>query len=161
MNKDPHWDDWTWQMQNRIDSLEKLGARMTLTPEEHAGCLFAKNKLSFAVTPYFFDLIDVNDPNCPIRCQVIPREEESHTHVTESLDSLGEDNQSPVKGIIHRYPDRVLFLVTDRCAAYCRYCTRSRLVSNAQHYNFHPNFDKAIQYIRSEKRRVGKECRSR
>ena len=61
---------------------------------------------------------------------------------------MGEEGSSPVEGIVHRYPDRVLFLVTDRCAAYCRYCTRSRLVSNAQDYNFHPKYDAALDYIR-------------
>jgi lysine 2,3-aminomutase len=64
-------------------------------------------------------------------------------------DPCGEDSHSPVPGLVHRYPDRVLFLVTDRCAAYCRYCTRSRLVSNATGYDFHPEFDKQIEYIRN------------
>ena len=88
-----------------------------------------------------------SDLNCPIRKQVIPRGGEMIVSEEEQLDSLGEDGHSPVPGLVHRYPDRVLFLVTDRCAAYCRYCTRSRLVSNAQDYNFHPEHEQALRYI--------------
>lgn len=141
------WRDWVWQLKNRITTVEQLERYMTLTPEERAGCLFANQKLSLAITPYFFNLIDRNDPNCPIRKQVIPRSDESVISSEEMLDSLGEDEHSPVPGLVHRYPDRVLFLVTDRCAAYCRYCTRSRLVSNAQDYNFHPEYEQALRYI--------------
>jgi len=143
------WRSWTWQLKNRITSLTQLEQFMTLTPEERAGCLFADKKLSLAITPYFFNLIDLEDPNCPIRKQVIPRAGEMQISAEEQLDSLGEDEHSPVPGLVHRYPDRVLFLVTDRCAAYCRYCTRSRLVSNAQDYNFHPDYEQALRYIES------------
>jgi lysine 2,3-aminomutase len=121
----------------------------TLTPEEYAGAMLANHKLALAVTPYFFNLIDPADENCPIRWQVIPRVEETHTASWEMSDPCGEDSHSPVPGLVHRYPDRVLFLVTDRCAAYCRYCTRSRLVSNAAGYDFHPQFDQQIEYIRN------------
>ena len=143
------WHDWTWQLKNRITTLEQLERYMVLTPEERAGCLFANQKLALAITPYFFNLIDRNDPNCPIRKQVIPRVGETQISQEEMLDSLGEDEHSPVPGLVHRYPDRVLFLVTDRCAAYCRYCTRSRLVSNAQDYNFHPEYEQGLRYIES------------
>jgi lysine 2,3-aminomutase len=141
------WQNWTWQLKNRITSVAQLEQFMTLTPEEKAGCYFADQKLSLAITPYFFNLIDTNDPNCPLRKQVIPRAGEMQLSAEEQLDSLGEDEHSPVPGLVHRYPDRVLFLVTDRCAAYCRYCTRSRLVSNAQDYNFHPDYEQALRYI--------------
>ncbi|HEX2854279.1 MAG TPA: KamA family radical SAM protein [Opitutaceae bacterium] len=141
------WQDWIWQLKNRITTVEQLERLMTLTPEEKAGCIFANQKLALAITPYFFNLIDRNDPNCPIRKQVIPRSDESVVSEEERLDSLGEDEHSPVPGLVHRYPDRVLFLVTDRCAAYCRYCTRSRLVSNAQDYNFHPEYEQGLRYI--------------
>lgn len=141
------WQDWTWQLKNRLTTIEQLERYMTLTPSEKAGCLFAKDKLALAITPYFFNLIDRNDPDCPVRKQVIPRSDEMVLSSGEMLDSLGEDGHSPVPGLVHRYPDRVLFLVTDRCAAYCRYCTRSRLVSNAQDYNFHPEYEQALRYI--------------
>ncbi len=141
------WRDWTWQLQHRLTTAAQLEQYMTLTPEEKAGCEFASHKLSLAITPYFFNLIDRDDPDCPIRKQVIPRAGEMQLSAEEMLDSLGEDEHSPVPGLVHRYPDRVLFLVTDRCAAYCRYCTRSRLVSNAQHYDFHPSYEKSLEYI--------------
>jgi lysine 2,3-aminomutase len=147
---DKDWNDWRWQLKNRITSVEQLQRLMpTLTPEEHAGALLANTKLALAVTPYFFNLIDPADENCPIRRQVIPRIEEASTAPWEMADPCGEDAHSPVPGLVHRYPDRVLFLVTDRCAAYCRYCTRSRLVSNASGYDFHPEFAKQLEYVRN------------
>jgi lysine 2,3-aminomutase len=141
------WKDWTWQLKNRLTTVEQLEQYMTLTPEEKAGCAFASRKLALAITPYFFNLIDRSSPDCPIRRQVVPRIEETVVSEEEMLDSLGEDEHSPIPGLVHRYPDRVLFLVTDRCASYCRYCTRSRLVSNAQDYNFHPEFERGLRYI--------------
>jgi len=143
------WQDWTWQLKNRITTLDQLERYMVLTPEERRGVAFAGKKLAVAITPYFFNLIDRADPDCPIRKQVVPREAEMYIAAEEKLDSLGEDEHSPVPGLVHRYPDRVLFLVTDRCAAYCRYCTRSRLVSNAQDYNFHPEYEQGLRYIES------------
>ncbi len=141
------WNDWHWQLRNRITSLAQLESLVRLSKEERAGCLFAPGKLSLAVTPHFFNLIDPEDPDCPVRRQVIPRIEESDVAPGESPDPVGEESTMPVPGIVHRYPDRVLFLVTDRCAAYCRYCTRSRLVSNAQAYDFHPELEKGLAYI--------------
>lgn len=146
---DEQWNDWKWQLKNRITNVEHLQRLLpTLTPEEHAGTVLANTKLAMAITPYFFNLIDPSDENCPIRRQVIPRIEETNTAPWEMKDPCGEDEHSPVPGLVHRYPDRVLFLVTDRCAAYCRYCTRSRLVSNASGYDFHPEFEKQLEYIR-------------
>ena len=148
---DADWNDWRWQLKNRvtrIDQLERLLPGMSR--EERAGVLLAgESKLALAITPHFFNLIDGADETCPIRRQVIPRLEETETAPWETLDPVGEDAHSPVPGLVHRYPDRVLFLVTDRCAAYCRYCTRSRLVSNASGYDFHPEFDRQIAYIAS------------
>jgi lysine 2,3-aminomutase len=146
---DVDWNDWHWQLKNRITTLAQLQRLMpTLTPEEYAGTQLANHKLALAITPFFFNLIDPADENCPIRRQVIPRIEETHSASWEMSDPCGEDSHSPVPGLVHRYPDRVLFLVTDRCASYCRYCTRSRLVSNATGYDFHPEFDRQIAYIR-------------
>lgn len=147
---DAQWNDWKWQLKHRITTVEQLEKFLpTLTPEERLGAVLAgENKLAMAIPPYFFSLIDAADENCPIRRQVVPRVEETHTAPWEMSDPCGEDSHSPVPGLVHRYPDRVLFLVTDRCAAYCRYCTRSRLVSNASGYDFHPEFDRQIAYIR-------------
>jgi lysine 2,3-aminomutase len=129
-------------LKHRITTVEQLQRLMPgLSPEEYAGAAFANHKLALAITPYFFNLIDPSDELCPIRRQVIPRVEETHFAPGEMTAPCGEDALSPVPGLVHRYPDRVLFLVTDRCAAYCRYCTRSRLVSNATGYDFHPQFE--------------------
>ena len=147
--REENWKNWVWQLHNRIQSVEHLKSLIKLTPEEEEGCKFAKEKLLFSITPYFFNLIDRENPHCPIRKQVIPRVEEMYTLPEEMLDPLGEDSFSPVRGVVHRYPDRVLFLVTSFCASYCRYCTRSRLVSNAQGYDFHPDFENGLQYIAS------------
>jgi lysine 2,3-aminomutase len=142
------WNDWRWQLKHRITTIEQLQKFIpTLTPEELAGARLANHKLALGITPYFFNLIDPADENCPVRRQVVPRLEETHTASWEMSDPCGEDAHSPVPGLVHRYPDRVLFLVTDRCASYCRYCTRSRLVSNASGYDFHPEYDKQIAYI--------------
>lgn len=141
------WKSWRWQLQNRITTADELERYLELTPDERMGARFSAYKLSLAITPYFFNLIDPQDPECPVRKQVIPRGAESRTAPEELLDPVGEESTMPVDTVVHRYPDRVLFLVTDRCAAYCRYCTRSRLVSNAQDYNFHPNFEEGLRYI--------------
>ncbi len=146
---DRDWNDWHWQLKHRISTLEQLERLMpTLSPEEHAGTQLANHKLALGITPYFFNLIDPADENCPVRRQVVPRIEEVHTAPWELSDPCGEESHSPVPGLVHRYPDRVLFLVTDRCASYCRYCTRSRLVSNAAGYDFHPDFKRQLDYIR-------------
>jgi lysine 2,3-aminomutase len=141
------WNDWHWQLRNRITTLAQLETLIELSPQERAGCLFAAHKLALAITPHFFNLIDPKDPNCPVRRQVIPHLDESVIAPAESADPVGEEGTMPVPGIVHRYPDRVLFLVTDRCASYCRYCTRSRMVSNAQAYDFHPELEQGLQYI--------------
>jgi lysine 2,3-aminomutase len=144
----PHqWNDWQWQMRHSVKSLEQLKGKIELTKEEHAGVLLANTKLAMGITPYFFNLIDPFDPECPIRRQVIPRIEEM-TYAPEDLaDPCGEDHDMPVPGLVHRYPDRVLFLVTDRCASYCRYCTRSRVVSGVGEQELELDFDRAIDYL--------------
>ena len=112
---DENWNDWRWQLKNRITTVEQLEKYLpSLTPEERAGTILANSKLSMAITPYFFNLIDPTDELCPIRRQVIPRIEETNRAPWEMSDPCGEDSHSPVPGLVHRYPDRVLFLVTDR-----------------------------------------------
>ena len=145
---DHEWNDWRWQLRNRLTTLEQLEKLLPLTNEERLGVQLAGHHLALAITPYFFNLIDVNDPACPIRRQVVPRVEETQPAPWESIDPLSEDEHMVVPGLVHRYPDRVLFLVTDRCAAYCRYCTRSRVVSGVGEQQLHPQFAEAINYIR-------------
>ena len=142
------WNDWQWQMRNSVKSLEQLTGKMQLSGEEHAGVLLANTKLAMGITPYFFNLVDPFDPECPIRRQVIPRIEEMTYAPNDMADPCGEDHDMPVPGLVHRYPDRVLFLVTDRCASYCRYCTRSRVVSGVGEQELELDFDRAIDYLK-------------
>lgn len=142
-----NWDDHRWQLRNRVDSLSALESRLKLTDEERAGVLLAGNKLAMSITPHFFNLIDREDPNCPIRRQVIPRIEEAWDAPEEMADPCGEDSHMPVPGLVHRYPDRVLFLVTDRCASYCRYCTRSRVVSGVGEQHLETQWEPAFKYL--------------
>jgi len=148
---DHEWNDWRWQLRNRIATLEQFEKLMRLTNEERLGVQLAGHHLALAITPYFFNLIDVNDPHCPIRRQVVPRIEETVTAPWEMMDPCGEGEHMVAPGLVHRYPDRVLFLVTDRCAAYCRYCTRSRVVGGAGEQHLHTDFSEAINYIREHK----------
>ena len=142
-----NWNDWSWQLRNRITRLEDLEKHLVLTPEERAGVILSRNKLAMAITPHYFSLIDKDDPHCPIRRQVIPRVEELSISVEELSDPCGEDGMMPVPGLVHRYPDRVLFLITDRCASYCRYCTRSRVVSGAGEQELETDFEEAFKYL--------------
>jgi len=141
------WNDWSWQLRNRIQNLAQLESRLPLTPEERAGTILAGKKLALGITPHFFNLIDREDPDCPIRRQVVPRIEESNTATEEMQDPCGEDSKMPVPGLVHRYPDRVLLLVTDRCASYCRYCTRSRVVSGAGEQELTMDLEGAFAYL--------------
>src|SRR6201987_5051708 len=141
------WNDWKWQLKNRITNLQQLEEKIALTREERAGVILSGNKLALAVTPHFFNLLAPGDPNCPIRRQVIPRVEETDRSPAEMADPCGEDSHMPVPGLVHRYPDRVLFLVTDRCAAYCRYCTRSRVVSGVGEQELYTDFEQAFRYL--------------
>lgn len=141
------WNDWKWQLKNRVTTLAGLEQRLELSAEERAGVILSGNKLALAVTPHFFNLIERDNPDCPIRRQVIPRLEETLTTPFEMADPCGEDAHMPVPGLVHRYPDRVLFLVTDRCASYCRYCTRSRVVSGAGEQELHTEFEQAYRYL--------------
>ena len=142
-----HWHDSKWQLRNRVDSLTELETRLRLTDTERAGVLLAGHKLAMSITPHFFNLIERDNPACPIRRQVIPRIEEGWNAPEELADPCGEDSHMPVPGLVHRYPDRVLFLVTDRCASYCRYCTRSRVVSGVGEQHLETQWEAAFRYL--------------
>ena len=142
------WNSAKWQLKNRVSSLEDIEKHLTLSEEGRAGILLTGTKLATAITPHFFNLIHPTDPDCPIRRQVIPRIEETFTDSSEMADPCGEDSHMPVPGFVHRYPDRVLFLVTDRCASYCRYCTRSRVVSGVSEQKLETQWDQAIDYLK-------------
>lgn len=146
---DAQWNDWHWQMRHRIRDLCQIDRLLDLTPEERSGIRLCGSRLAMSITPYFFELVERDDPEGPIRRQMVPRIDETRTAPWEMTDPCGEDADMVAPGLVHRYPDRVLLLVTDRCAVYCRYCTRSRLVSGSETYDFHPDIDRALDYIRS------------
>lgn len=141
------WNDWRWQLRHRVSTLQAAESLLRLTPAEREGLQLAAHKLAFAVTPHFFNLIEADNPACPIRRQVIPLPSEAYAAPEEMADPCGEDAHMPVPGLVHRYPDRVLLLVTSRCASYCRYCTRSRLVSGASGQELDTDFEEAFAYL--------------
>ena len=143
------WNDWKWQLKNRVTTLDQLEKHLELSDEERSGVLLSGDKLALAITPHFFNLVPRDNPEDPIRRQVIPRIEETWTSPYDMADPCGEDSHMPVPGLVHRYPDRVLFLVTDRCASYCRYCTRSRVVSGVGEQELHTEFRRSIPLSRS------------
>jgi lysine 2,3-aminomutase len=142
------WNDWRWQLSHRLNSVEELSEVIDLTPEERAG-LSASGRFRVDITPYFASLMDRHDPNCPIRRQVIPTEQEMIPFTAELVDSLDEEAHSPVPGLVHRYPDRVLMLVTTQCASYCRFCTRSRIVGDPSAQFSRTDYEDQIHYIES------------
>ena len=142
------WNDWRWQLRNRISDLHSLERIVDLTEDERSAILRHEGALPLAVTPYYASLIDSSDPLQPIRRTVVPVGAEYERSAGEAEDPLGEDADSPVPGLVHRYPDRVLFLTTGFCSTNCRYCTRSRIVSHGREFGFHmAQWDKALAYI--------------
>lgn len=145
------WTDWRWQMRHRLTRLDQFERLLRLTPAERRGLTLASEKFSVAVTPYFATLIDPEDPNCPIRKQVVPVEAELVVASGDMTDPCGEDDASVVDGLVHRYPDRVLFLALDTCASYCRYCTRSRLVSQGELEPLGRRVEAVLAYLRAHR----------
>ncbi|NLD81120.1 MAG: KamA family radical SAM protein, partial [Smithella sp.] len=144
------WFDWRWQFQNAIRDVHSLDAIIHLSDNERQAMMHPSGDLPVAITPYYASLLSVQDPSDPLRRSVVPVVDECLHTKGEEEDPLGEDVDSPVPGIVHRYPDRVLFLVTDICSTYCRYCTRSRIFGR-QHQCFidSAKWEKALAYIES------------
>jgi lysine 2,3-aminomutase len=145
------WGDWRWQMRHRLTRLDQFEQLMRLTESERRGLILASERFSVAVTPHFASLIDQNNASCPIRRQVVPVEAELVASSEEMVDPCREDHASVIEGLVHRYPDRVLFLVLDTCAAYCRYCTRSRLVNQGQLEPLGRRVDAVLAYLEHHK----------
>jgi lysine 2,3-aminomutase len=124
------WNDWRWQNRNRVRTLADLGRMIDLTDEETAAIKRHTGALPVGITPYYTSLLDRQDGNHALRRTVVPVLGEYETARGENEDPLGEDSHSPVPGLVHRYPDRVLLLVTNFCSVYCRYCTRARMVGS-------------------------------
>ena len=143
---DADWDDWRWQLRHMLEGAAELERFVRLAPEERAGLEAARGRFRVGVTPYYASLMDPERPDCPIRRQAIPRAAEARTAPGELTDPLGEDSHSPAPRIFHKYPDRVLLMVVDRCAIYCRHCNRRRIVGGDDPPTS-DELDAAIAYI--------------
>lgn len=122
------WASWRWQLRNMITSVDELAEVVELSAAEREGLAASRRLFRVGLTPYYASLMDPHDPTCPVRMQAIPRAAELDIRDEELRDPLGEDHHHPAPCVIHKYPDRALFLVVDRCAIYCRHCNRRRLV---------------------------------
>jgi len=142
------WTDWKWQLKNRIKSAEELSRWIELVPEETDGITRTRGLFRWRITPYFASLMDPNDPNCPVRRQVVPHGNEMDDDVDLlDLDPLEEQAHSPVRNLIHNYRDRVAFCVTTECAVYCRYCLRKRMVGDGTQALNKDELQEAIDYL--------------
>lgn len=143
------WNDWLWQLTNTIRTLDDLKKVINLTPEEEEGVRISTKTIPLNITPYYASLMNPDDPRCPVRMQSVPISKEIHKTKYDLEDPLHEDEDSPVPGLTHRYPDRVLFLVTNQCSMYCRYCTRRRFSGQIGMGVAKKQLDAAINYIRN------------
>lgn len=144
---DQQWNDWKWQVRNRIETVEDLEKYMTLTDEDREGINKCLKVFRMAITPYYLSLIDPNDPHDPVKKQAIPTSHEVFRSKSDLEDPLHEDGDSPTPGLTHRYPDRALLLVTDQCSMYCRHCTRRRFAGQKDCSLPKDQVDKAIEHI--------------
>ncbi len=144
---DEKWNSWRWQLSHRLNTLEEIEKVLHLTDSEREA-LATQDLFRVDITPYFISLINPDDPNDPIRKQVIPTAAEMVPFTAMMEDSLAEDKHSPVPGLVHRYPDRALMLVTTQCATYCRYCTRSRIVGDPSATFSRDEFEMQIEYLK-------------
>lgn len=145
---DRQWNDWCWQIANRVRSKNVLEKFLTLSSAEKAALEDPQIKLPLAITPYFLSLLVDRDADYALRRTVVPTVDEFVALPGEADDPLGEENQSPVPGLVHRYPDRILFLTLDFCSTYCRYCTRSRIVGHGRLFFNRRRLEQALDYIR-------------
>jgi KamA family protein len=142
------WSDWRWQVRNRIRDLQGLERIFDLSDDERAGVAGHQGPLPVGISPYYASLMSRTDPNEPLRRTHIPVSDEFLRLPGEADDPLSEDRHTAVPGLVHRYPDRVLFLTTPFCSTYCRYCTRSRMVGETGEYSFGTSqWERAIAYL--------------
>ncbi len=146
------WDNWHWQMKNRMTRLDDFKLWFQLSQEEEEGIALSEKEEGFAsgLTPYFASLMNREDPNCPLRRQFVARVEESLPSPADFIDPLGEEDLSPVPSVVHRYPDRVLFLASNICSSYCRYCNRKRMVGRAKFAVTSDQWEQGLDYIASQ-----------
>ncbi len=144
------WNDWHWQIRNRIRTLDGLARIFELSSDEHQAITQQHGTLPLSITPYYASLLDRQDAAQPLRRTVIPVTAEYRIAPQEAVDPLGEEHTSPIPGIVHRYPDRILFLVTDFCSTCCRYCTRSRMIGDDTTHRLNKShWEAAIAYIQA------------
>ena len=146
------WNDWKWQLSHRIFNFEGLKSIIHLSRREEETIRSCWHKFPMAITPYFSSLLDQFNPRCPLRLQCIPRKKELVVGKNDMIDPCGEDGHAVVPNLVHRYPDRVLLLATTKCAVYCRYCTRRRLVGRREVDITGENLDAICSYLRKNKR---------
>ncbi|MCU0872719.1 MAG: lysine 2,3-aminomutase, partial [Pirellulaceae bacterium] len=145
---DREWNDWRWQTRHRIRTLEQLDRMLVLAPDERQALVEGGAMLPVGITPYYMSLISRTDALQPLRRTVVPTTAEFQRAPGEADDPLGEDGHSPVPGLVHRYPDRVLLLAHDFCSTYCRYCTRSRVVGHGEIVPNEKRLQMSFEYIR-------------
>jgi len=143
------WNDWHWQVSHRIRSPVELHGILRLSKSECFALEEVGTKLPVGVTPYYMSLLSETDPLQPLRRTVIPTLDEIVKTPEEADDPLGEESQSPVPGLVHRYPDRVLLLLSHFCSTFCRYCTRSRIIGHERLYASRSRMNRALEYIRT------------
>lgn len=143
------WRDWRWQQRHALTTAEEVARLVPLTDGERRGLALAEGRLRVAITPYYASLVDPEHPSCPVRMQAIPTAAELDRDPGDLHDPLGEDVRRPARAIVHRYPDRALLLATDRCAMYCRHCTRRRLTLAGDAGISRADLDEAIAYLRT------------
>ncbi len=146
---DEQWNDWKWQLANRVETLDELKQYLSLSPEEEEGVQKCLGMLRMAITPYYLSLINPADPHDPIKKQAVPTAAETHRAAADLEDPLHEDTDSPTPGLTHRYPDRVLALITDRCSMYCRHCTRRRFAGHHDAALPDAQIEKYFEYVRN------------
>ncbi|HZK28633.1 MAG TPA: lysine 2,3-aminomutase [Clostridia bacterium] len=145
---DEQWNSWQWQVKNRLTTVDQLTTHLALSQEEIEGATQALQKFRMAITPYYLTLIDPDDPNDPCLKQAVPTADERVSAPEDQDDPLHEEGDSPVFGLTHRYPDRVLFLITDMCSMYCRHCTRRRFAGQKDGARSKTEIDACVEYIR-------------
>ncbi len=145
---DEQWNDWKWQVKNRLTTIEQIEQVLNLTEKEREDIARVIDGFRVGITPYYASLMDPDDPRCPIRMQAVPVLLETHTSAEDMSDPLHEDEDSPAPGLTHRYPDRVLFLITDQCSMYCRHCTRRRVAGEFDGSRSREDIDECIAYIK-------------
>jgi lysine 2,3-aminomutase len=148
---DTDWRDWRWQHRHALRTPEEIGRLVRLTGSERRGLAETAARFRFALTPYYASLADPEDPSCPVRMQALPVAEEGRAAPGDLRDPIGEDSHRPARAVVHKYPDRALFLAVDRCSVYCRHCTRRRITSGEEGGFDRAAVEEGLAYVRARR----------